>query len=373
MAEPSPSRVQRGATVLGTVAALVVVIAGLSVARPVLLPLLMAVLLSILVAPAVQWLDRRGLPTWLSVALTVAGLMGLLAGFGTLLVASVNNFSTALPHYKVRLAAMMDTLTTALAGFGIPLSLDNIYGELEPGTVIETVGNTLNGLLVGLGNLTLTLVTMVFILMEAAGFSRKVERAVDEPGPALERWALAARNVQKYLGVKTAVSAVTGLGVYLWASLLGVDFAVLWGLTAFLLNYIPAIGSIIAAVPAVLVCTVQLGPGYALALAAGYVLLNLLLGNIIEPMLQGRRLGLSPLVVFVSLVFWGWLWGPLGMLLSVPMTMVLKLTFEHSRELSWVAVLLGPAYDQVASASSPRRTVADADPVDAPSVELPRT
>ncbi len=345
MSDPPPqSKAQRGAAALTTAAAAIVVVAGLSVARPVLLPLLMAVLLSILVAPAVQWLKRIGAPTWLAVALTVLGLMGVLAGFATLLVASVNDFSTALPQYKARLAEMMAAATSALDDYGVAVSLDNVYGELEPGTVIETVGNTLNGLLVGIGNLTLTLVTLVFILLEAAGFSSKVERAVTDPEHALARWATAARNVQKYLGVKTAVSALTGLGVYAWASFLGVDFAVLWGLTAFLMNYIPAIGSIIAAVPAVLVCTVQLGPGYALALAAGYIVLNVLLGNIIEPMLQGRRLGLSPLVVFVSLVFWGWLWGPLGMLLSVPLTMVLKLTLEHSREFSWVAVFLGPAY-----------------------------
>lgn len=329
---------------MGTAAAGIVIVAGLSVARPVLLPLLTAVLLSILVAPVVQWLHRRWLPTWLAVALTVLGLMAVLAGFGTLMVASVNDFSSALPQYKARLAEMMDAVSAAMVDLGVPVTLDNFYGELEPGTVIETVGNTLNGLLVGLGNATLTLVTLVFILLEGAGFSRKIERAVDDPAPTLARWATAAKNVQKYLGVKTAISAATGLGVYLWARILGVDFAVLWGLTAFLMNYIPAIGSIIAAVPAVLVCTVQLGFGYALALAAGYITLNVLLGNIVEPVLQGRRLGLSPLVVFVSLVFWGWLWGPVGMLLSVPLTMVLKLTLENSREFSWVAVFLGPAY-----------------------------
>lgn len=338
----SPRSTRRGVTALVTAAAVVVLVAGLSVARPLLLPLLMGVMLAILVAPVVRWLEARRLPTWLAVVLTVVGLMGLIAGFGTLLVASVDNFSTALPHYQSRLGAMMNSIGAWLDGLGLGLTLDRFYGELEPGTVMKTVGNTLNSLLVGLGNLTLTLVTLVFILLEGSGFADKVERAIPNPGPTVQRWRLVARNVQRYLGIKTLVSAITGLAVFVWASILGVDFAVLWGLIAFLLNYIPAIGSIVAAVPAVLVATVQLGWGYALALAAGYAVLNVVLGNIAEPMLQGRRLGLSPLVVFVSLIFWGWLWGPVGMLLSIPLTMLLKLTLEHSTEFSWVAVFLGP-------------------------------
>ena len=346
-ATPPPRLIQRGTTALLTAAAVVVVMAGLSVARPILLPLLMAGMVSILVAPLVRGLERLRVPTWLGVLLTVVLLMGVFAGFGTLLVASVDDFSTQLPHYKARMAAMVNDMTVWLESMGLGLSLEHFYTELEPGTVIQTVGNTLNGLLIGLGNITLMMVTLVFILLEGSGFSRKMERAVDDPSAALQRWALAIRNVQRYLVVKTGISAVTGLGVYLWASALGVDFAVLWGIVAFLLNYIPAIGSIVAAVPAVLVCTVQLGPGYAAALAAGYVVLNLLLGNLLEPVLQGRRLGLSPLVVFVSLVFWGWLWGPLGMLLSVPLTMALKLTLEHSPEFSWVAVFLGPAHEEI--------------------------
>lgn len=346
-ATPPPRMLQRGTAALLTAAAVVVVVAGLSVARPILLPLLMAVLVAILVSPIVRGLVRLRVPTWLAVLLTVILLMGVFAGFGTLLVASVDNFSIQLPHYKARMAIMLENALAWLESAGVGLSLERFYSELEPGTVIQTVGNTLNGLLVGLGNITLMMVTLIFILLEASGFTRKVERSVDDPSEALQRWALAIRNVQRYLVVKTAVSAVTGLGVYLWAMLLGVDFAVLWGIIAFLLNYIPAIGSIVAAVPAVLVCTVQLGFGYAAALAAGYVVLNLLLGNMVEPMLQGRRLGLSPLVVFVSLVFWGWLWGPLGMLLSVPLTMALKLTLEHSEEFSWVAVVLGPAHETI--------------------------
>jgi AI-2 transport protein TqsA len=128
-------------------------------------------------------------------------------------------------------------------------------------------------------------------------------------------------------------------------ALMGVDFAVLWGLTAFLLNFIPNVGSILAAAPAVLVALVQLGAGPAAGLAAGYLAINMTMGNVIEPRLTGASLGLSPLVVIVSLIFWSWLWGPVGMLLSVPLTTVVKICLESREDLRPIAVLLGPADD----------------------------
>ena len=140
--------------------------------------------------------------------------------------------------------------------------------------------------------------------------------------------------------IKTAVSAVTGTVVGLWVAALGLDFALLWGLVAFLLNFIPNLGSIIAAIPAVLLAMVQFGPGRAAVIAAGYLVVNIVFGSVVEPMLMGRRLGLSTLVVFASLVFWGFVWGPVGMLFSVPLTMVVKIALENSKDFRWVAVML---------------------------------
>jgi predicted PurR-regulated permease PerM len=117
---------------------------------------------------------------------------------------------------------------------------------------------------------------------------------------------------------------------------------VLWGLVAFLFNFVPNIGSIIAAVPALLLALVQLGPGPALAAGAGYLVVNIVMGNVVEPRFMGRGVGLSTLVVFLSLVFWGWVLGPVGMLLSVPLTMVVKLALEANPETRWIAVLIGP-------------------------------
>ena len=115
----------------------------------------------------------------------------------------------------------------------------------------------------------------------------------------------------------------------------------LWGVLAFLLNYIPNLGSIIAGTPAVLLAFIQFGLGRALVVAAGYVVINIVFGNMIEPKIMGQRLGLSTLTVFLSLVFWGWVWGPVGMILSVPLTMVVKIALESKTETRWIALLLG--------------------------------
>jgi len=153
------------------------------------------------------------------------------------------------------------------------------------------------------------------------------------------------QNLGRYLGIKTIVSLATGIcaGILTWS--LGLDFPLLWAMLAFLLNYVPTIGSIIAAVPAVLLALVQLGPGAAGATAVGFAAINVVFGNIIEPRLMGYGVGISPLVIFVGLVFWGFIFGPVGMLLSVPLTMTLKLSLESDERTRWIAILIGSERD----------------------------
>jgi predicted PurR-regulated permease PerM len=148
--------------------------------------------------------------------------------------------------------------------------------------------------------------------------------------------------MKRYVVIQTGVSLVTGILIGSWLAILGVDFPVLWGLMAFLLNFIPNLGSIIAAIPAILLTLVQLGMGHAALAAAGYVVISFMIGNVVQPRLMGRGLGLSTLVVFLSLLFWGSLLGLVGMVLSVPITMAFKIAFESNESTRWIAVLLGP-------------------------------
>lgn len=326
------------------VAALVVIVAGLKLAGAVLLPFLVAVFLSVLATPLVLWIEQRGIPPGWAVSLTMVAVLGLLVGFGALVTGSIAGFEQAVPGYRTALDSVFDGVVQRVGGYGIDLEQALREQSIEPGMVVGMAGSFMGNVIAALSNTALVVLTMVFILLEVAGFPAKLRAALGDPGADLSEFTEIMAEVQRYLVIKTAVSAATGLCVALLLAAVGVDFAVLWGLVAFLLNFIPNIGSLIAAVPAMAVALVQPGLGLLpmLAVGLGYLVINTIIGNIIEPQLMGRRLGLSPLVVFLSLVFWGWVWGSVGMLLSVPLTIVVRIVLERSPSLRWVAVLLGP-------------------------------
>ena len=327
------------------VAAVVVIVAGLKQAGTLLLPFLVAVFLSVLAAPTVLWIERRGVNPALAVLTTMVGVLGLLVGFGALLTRSIAGFEQALPGYRAALDSMFHEVVTQLAGWGIDLGNALQGGSIEPGMVVGMAGSFMGSIIAALSNTALVVFTMVFMLLEVAGFPAKLRAALGRPDADLSEFTEIMAEVQRYLGMKTVVSAVTGMCAALLLTVVGVDFAILWGLVAFMLNFIPTVGSIVAAVPAMAVALVQpgLGPFPMLVVGLGYVVINVVIGNIIEPQLVGRRLGLSPLVVFLSLVFWGWVWGPVGMLLSVPLTIAVRIVLERNPDLHWVAVLLGPS------------------------------
>ncbi len=355
-----------GFRVLATLASVVIVVAGMRAAQPILIPLLVSVFLAVLGLPPLAWLQKKKVPTGLSVLIVVIGMLMLLGVIGTLVGNSIDNFVAAIPRYQARLTEMVDSLNlpfrqsapetglesgegvttptmvsqkTLEAEGGGPL---NVMDYVNPGALMSLVGGTLKGLAGVLSNTLLVVLTMVFILLEAAGFPQKVRAALGRPDADLSRFSVMTSELQRYLGIKTVTSLATGILLGFWVAILGVDFPLLWGLVAFLLNFIPTLGSIIAAVPPVLLALIQTGTlGLPLAVGGGYMAVNMVIGNMIEPSLMGRKLGLSTLVVFLSMVFWGWVWGPVGMFLSVPLTMILKILLENSDDFRWVAVLLG--------------------------------
>jgi len=209
----------------------------------------------------------------------------------------------------------------------------------DPKELIAYVQSVVFSLAGVLSNTFLVLLTLIFILLEAAGLPKKIAMISGGADWAGEIGA-AVRN---YVAIKTWLSLATAVLLGLWLWWLGVEYWILWALLAFFFNFVPNIGSIIAAVPPVLLAIVQPDGSLskALAVAIGYAVVNVVIGNAIEPRVMGRGLGLSTLVVFVSLVFWGWVLGPVGMLLSVPLTMITKIVLEGSEETRPLAILLG--------------------------------
>ena len=197
----------------------------------------------------------------------------------------------------------------------------------------------------------LVFLIMAFMLSEATVFPDKFHYITGDSTAEEDRLTKVVTEVQTYLGIKTVVSLATGLILGGWAYVMGLDFPILLGMVAFLLNYIPTVGSILAAIPAVLLSVILVDTvGHALLVTLGYVVVNTVFGNILEPNLMGRRLGLSTLVVILALLFWGWAWGPLGALLSVPLTVIVKIWLENTTDLRWVAILLDKAPPSMATA-----------------------
>jgi AI-2 transport protein TqsA len=331
-----------GAQVLYGAAALVIVILGLRAAASILVPFALALFLAILSLPLLMWLQRRGVPRPLAVLMTLLVNLGVLGTIVLVISSSVNELRLALPRYTILFQERVDGLLARLQDLGIPMLPQFEDGLLTPEALFDIVGGIFRGLASLLTAAFVVFIIMIFILAEASAFPAKLRMVVGGRGD-LSRYRRVLSEVQQYVAIKTAVSVVTGVLVGLWVWLLGLDFPLFWGLLAFLLNYVPNIGSILAAIPAVLLAGIQLGLGPALLIGLGYLVINLVLGNFIEPMLMGRRLGLSTLVVILSLLFWGWTWGPVGMLLSLPLTMIVKIMLENSSDLRWVALLLGPA------------------------------
>ena len=332
----------RAASVLLTAAAFVVVVAGMRAAESIVVPFLLSIFIAIISAPPLFWLERKGMPRWLAMLIVVGAIIAVGIGVTALVGTSIREFSQDLPEYRDRINAQVLPLVEWLRAKGVDVPTGEYMSYFEPGSAIQLVADLLNGFGKVLGNAFLIFLTVVFILFETSSFPRKFRAVSNDPDHALDQFSVFRENVKRYLVIKTVASFGTGVAIGLWLAMLGVEYPVLWGLLAFMLNFVPNIGSIIAAVPAVLFAAIQLGPGAALWSATGYLVVNVLVGSAIEPRFMGRGLGLSALVVFLSLVFWGWVLGPVGMFLSVPLTMMFKIALDSRPDTHWIAVLLGP-------------------------------
>ncbi|PCJ29773.1 MAG: hypothetical protein COA99_19100 [Moraxellaceae bacterium] len=321
-------------------ACFIIIVAGMKASAEIIVPFLLSAFIAILCAPPIFWLEQRKLPT--AVAVTIVISLFVLGGtiISAVVGASVSDFVNQMPTYQQRLHAEKEAIATWLSSFGIELPFQVLKEQINPGAVMGMVKKVLTGLGGALTDSFLIFLTVLFILFEASSFPKKFRRAMNDPNHTFRSFNAFNASVKQYLIIKSWVSLVTGLIIGVWLWLLDVDYPILWGLLAFMLNFIPNIGSIIAAVPAVLLAFIQWGPSTAALAASGYMAVNIIMGNIIEPRFLGKGLGLSTLVVFLSLVFWGWILGPVGMLLSIPLTMILKIALENNEGTRWIGILL---------------------------------
>jgi len=322
-------------------AAFIIIVAGMKAAAVLVVPFLLAVFLSIICVPPLFWMQKKGIPGLAGILILMFGVIAIQMLLVTLVSSSITDFSSNLPFYQDRLKTLTFESLKFLSSQGVELETGKLTEIFNPSRILKLVANTLNGLGSVLTNTFFVFLTFIFILSEAAGFPNKLRAIFNDKNTDLEKYTQITAGVNQYLGIKTLTSLGTGIAICLWLAVQGVDFPVMWGVFAFLLNYIPNIGSIIAAVPAILLALIQLGPVAAGVASLGFLIVNVLVGSVIEPRVMGQGIGLSALVVFLSLAFWGWVLGPVGMLLSVPLTMGVKIALSGGESTKWLSILLG--------------------------------
>lgn len=324
-------------------AAFVVVVAGMREAKELLVPFLLSLFIAVIFSPPLAWLKNRGLPNGLAIVAVIGVIIIAGVGVGAVVGTSVNDFQKSLPEYRLSLTQNIDSVINYLIAKGLPIDKQQVDQIFNPSIVLALAGDTLRSFSAVMANAFVILLITIFILAEEVGFSDKFRFAYRDSEKTLSAIQQFTDGVNQYIAIKSGLSLLTGVLVYVLLLIIGVDYPILWGLLAFLLNYIPTVGSFAAAIPAILLAFIQpgLGPLPAIFTAIGYVVVNVGVGNILEPKLMGKGLGLSALVVFLSLIFWNWALGPVGMLLSIPLTMTVKIALESFPDTRWLGVMLG--------------------------------
>ncbi len=327
-------------SILVNVAALVIIVAGLKLSSPILIPVLVATFLTVLGGPMVLWLKGKGFPSWIAVLLVITIIVSVLAAAGVFIGNSVNQFINVVPEYKETLQEKGEGLVEWLNTRGITTSDENPIESIDFGITMDLAAALLSSLGGLLTNTFLILFIVLLSLLEVSGIHSKIKAAFEHNGHPLIQYRDFTVRFKNYLIIKTAISMLTGLAAGLWCYIMGVDFAVIIGFLAFFLNYIPNFGSIIAAIPAVIIALVEQGLGSAVIVAIGFLIINVTIGSFMEPRFMGRGLGLSPLVVFVSMAGWTWILGPVGAFLSVPLTITIKIALETNESTRWMGILM---------------------------------
>ena len=359
--------IEIGIRTLLILATLVIVIAGLKAAERFFVPFLLALFIATVSFPITAWLRRHKVPRFFAVITTVLVDFAFLAGvvlIGVTLIGELQEKweSKYQAQSTQKLAQTEDwAVATIVKWSNVPEEearrnvrayvTEDLTKQLSNIKVEDIVGlgtNVVGRVTAFLGAAFIVVLFTVFMLMEARMFGRRLSLIAEARGPNFERMLHAGKDIQRFLGIKTVVSLATGFlaGFLCWAA--GLDFFILWGILAWALNYIPVMGSIVAGIPPTILTLVLMGWPSALAVGVGYVAINTFLGNFIEPMMMGRRFGISTLVVIISVMFWGWVWGPVGMFLAVPIMMMLKVILENSYEFRWIAVAISKEKGELA-------------------------
>lgn len=324
-----------------SIAAVIIILFGLREASEIISPILLALVLAITVSPILYWFMDKGLPGWAALLLTLAIDVLIIGILTTLVVSSIGNFADTVSEYEPRIEEIESSVDKALDRYGV--DLDTVVADQlkEPKKIVSFAAGIAESLASGLSNWGLILMANVFFLVEAIALPRKVKSVAKKNDKDVKQIMSLNTDLRKYMGVNAlagALAAVLNTGLL---AFMGVEFALLWGLFSFFLSFVPNVGFIISVIPPALMALLQFGVQEMLIVVIAYIVLNFLVDNVIKPRFIQESVNLSPTVTFISLVVWGWVLGPIGAILSVPMTIIIQHIFSSREETRWVAYLMG--------------------------------
>ncbi len=348
------------ARALVVTAAIAIIVIFLELTASIVAPMLLALFIAIVATPALRWMRRFGMPKWAALAFVAFVILDVGSLFLLVTTGALEGFRDSLPGYRERFALLSEEFGTWLEGLGMAGSrqaVPDIFDSARVSALVRGLLSNVSGLF---GTGLLKLLAVIFMLLEAPSLPAKLRAAFDLTPEAEARLHRVLDAVTRYMAIKALTSLATALciGLLLW--LVGIDFAVLWALLAFFLNFIPFVGALLMMIPPVLLALVQTDIPTTLVVAAGFLVVNTVIGSILEPRIMGRGLGISTLAVFLSLLFWGWVLGTVGVFLSVPLTMALIIALEASPQTRPIAILLGPEIVDKSESDQEERAVGEA-------------
>lgn len=322
------------------------IIAFLKVAKIIVLPIVVSIFLSFMLIPIIHWLRRKKVPAVLSSFLSL-GLVFLVIAFTiSIVVVSLQSLSASLPGYEERVQILLAKLVNYINSFGFSLNAQDFLAIIDIKSLMSFAGKSVGAILsIGFDILKYGLLIFfisLFMMIESTRIGQKARKAFGQGQILDDSSKHIAIEIQRYIFYKTIISLTTGILVWAVLRIIGVDFPLVWGLLAFLLNFIPSVGSIIATLPPVLMALLQFDSPlkYAAIVLACLMAIQVSIGSYLDPKIMGEHLNLSTLVIFISMVFWGWVWGPVGMLIAVPIAVTFKVAMHHHPRLKPISQMM---------------------------------
>jgi AI-2 transport protein TqsA len=337
-------------------AAAVIVLWGVRATAWLIGPMMLAFVLVIAISPVQSWLRRHNWPNWLTTIVLIVLLGGLLAVLMLVVVVSLAKLGALLPQYADRADEILQSLSTSLERFGVqPGQLQDAANDLDPARLVAFIGTLLGGLTSAASSAVFLICLLLFISIEAGGIDRRLAAiSADRPG-LTTAFRSFARSTRSYLVVSTIFGFIVGVLDTAVLAVIGVPLPVLWGVLAFITNFVPNIGFVVGLVPPALLALLTLGVPEMLIVIVAYCALNFVIQSLIQPRFVGDSVGLAMTTTFVALVFWAWLLGPLGALLAIPLTLLIKaLLVDVDPTAHWATALVGSLAPEPRSAEGNR-------------------